>query len=285
MSGALRRPRRGSRRRRLAVALLVCAGGLGLGAAAAGAEPEMSADGWIERMNEALLPGRSMTAKAVLSTTDPSGATNRVDFDFARLTDELGIHRTLIEVTAPDFWKGIVYQIIARPGEPLESWVWSPAVGRLRRIIGVHRTGEFLGSEFTYEDLGLVAPLERRSGEVTKVVEEGKTWVLLVSGPYHYYGRVQSYLDPDTGMPHRIVFYDRDGRRFREERFREIQKFGDHRFPTVIEVKDELTGTSSRLVFHGVKFDVDIPPTLYTESIVRQKLRSGWQPHVPAPAE
>jgi hypothetical protein len=204
-----------------------------------------------------------------------------VECDFARLTDPDGIDRTLIEVTAPEIGKGTLYQIIARPGKPLESWIWSPAVGRLRRIVGIHRTEPFMGSEFTYEDLGLAAPVERGRGEVGEVLEDGRRWIVLESGPYHYYERVQTYLDPGSGIPHRVVFYDRAGSRFREQRFLGIQRIDGYLFPTVIEVEDQHAGTKSRLVFSQVKFDVDIPPTLYTESIIRQKLRRGWQPDVP----
>jgi hypothetical protein len=239
-----------------------------------------SADTWIERMNRSLSPGRSMTAKGVLTTTDSSGASDRVEFDFARLTEE-GTDRTLIEVTAPELEKGTVYQIVARPGKPLESWIWSPSLGRLRRIIGIHRTDAFMGSEFTYEDLSLAAPLERRSGEVGEVVEDGERRIFLESSPYHYYGRVETYLDREAGMPKRVVYFDRAGQRFREQRFLEVQQIGDYLFPTVMEVEDELTGTTSRLVFSLVKFDVGIPPTLYTESIIRQRLRRGEKLDVP----
>lgn len=236
-------------------------------------------------MNDVLLPGTSMTAKVVLTTTDLSGGSDVTEFDFARLTDVEGVDRTLIEVTAPRGWKGTVYQIVARPGKELESWIWSPAVGRLRRITGIHRTDAFLGSEFTYEDLGLAAPRERRSGDVVEVIEDGERWILVDSGAYHYYGGVQTYIDPEVGLPRRVVYFDRAGRRFREQRFLEIEEIGSYRFPTVIEVEDQLTGTKSRMVFGHVKFDVEIPPTLYSESIVRQRLRHGWQPDVPVVVE
>jgi hypothetical protein len=270
-------------RRRLALVgvLLLLAPALPARAGADAAD----ADAWIGRMNEALLPGRSMTAKAVLTTTDPSGAFDRVAFDFARLTDPQGVHRTLIEVTAPESGKGVVYQVIARPGHPLESWVWLPAVGRLRRIVGIHRTDHFLGSEFTYEDVGLAAPSERRRGEVREVTEDGRRWIVLESPPYHYYGRVQTYLDPATGMPQRVVYYDRAGQPFRKQRFEAIREIGGHRFPTEIEIEDNLTGTTSRLVFSHVEFDVEIPVSRYDESIVGRKLRGGWPPDVPAPVE
>lgn len=260
----------------LTLALVAAIGGaaaLGARAKSAGAEPGESADMWIERMNQALLPGRSMTAKAVLTTTDASGASDQVEFDFARLSDQRGVDRTLIEVTAPEVAKGTVLQIVARPGKPLERWIWSPHIGRLRRITGVHRTDFFLGSEFTYEDLGLAAPVERRSGEVSEVTENGKRWILLDSGPYHYYGRVETYLDPEDGMPTRVVYFDRAGQRFREQRFLQIREIGGHRFPMVAEVEDELDGTTSRLVFSNMKFDADLPAARFTESVVRQKLR------------
>jgi hypothetical protein len=125
---------------------------------------------WLERANEALLAGDSLRARARIVTRDGFGGEWIDEFDLLRASYD-GATRTLIEVVAPEVGKGTTYEIVARPGEPVERWVWLPSLRRLRKVIGVRRTDPFLGTEFSYEDLGLVLPAERADGRIRQVGE------------------------------------------------------------------------------------------------------------------
>ena len=191
---------------------------------------------------------------------------------------EIGFHERfllLVQVEAPQEGEGLAYEIVARPCRPLERWAWLPSVRRLRRIVGVRRTDPFLGTEFSYEDLALAAPVERRAGAVRWVDEHGERLVELESPPYHYYERVVTRIDPDTALPRSVYFYDRAGRLFREETFDDVRRIDGRPYPGRITALDRLTGSRSVLVFESIHFDVAIPPERFAESAVRRRLRSG----------
>jgi hypothetical protein len=248
----------------------------------AGAAPEevaqdaLSPARWISRANAALLPGDSMLARAQIVTHDPLGGTSHDVLDMARVS-EGDATRTLIEVEAPEAGAGTTYEIVARPGRPLERWVWLPELRRLRKIFGVQRTDPFLGTEFTYEDLGLALPVERRAGVARRVGEPPHRLLELESPPYHYYSRVVTRIDPATNLPTTVSFYDRAGQLFREQRFGEVRQIDGRPFPTVIAVRDVQTGAYSVLTFQSVRFDVDIPPQRFSESALRRHLRRAGE--------
>ena len=94
------------------------------------------------------------------------------------------------------------------------QWLYLPAYKRVRRIASANRSGRFMGTEFTYEDL-LGDPLEdfsyRYQGEADyrgrKVYRIERTPL----GRYSAYGRQDTFVDEDTLQVVQAVLYDRDG--------------------------------------------------------------------------
>lgn len=258
------------------VSIVSLAASLGGAAPQEAAQEGPSPARWFARVNAALLPGASMLARARIVTHDGLGGTSSEVLDVARAS-EGDATRTLIEVERPQAGEGTTYEIVARPDQPLERWVWLPELRRLRKIVGVQRTDPFLGTEFSYEDLGLALPVERRGGTARWVGEAPHRVVELESPPYHYYSRVVTRIDPTTDLPTTVSFYDGAGELFREEHFEEVREIDGRPFPTKITVRDLQTGAYSVLSFESLRFDVDIPPQRFSESALRKHLRRAGE--------
>jgi hypothetical protein len=251
-------------------ALMLFEPAVGQGADPAPENPE--SEPWIALVDEALLPGDSMLARARIETRDGMGGTSLDVIDIVRASFGTTT-RTLIEVEAPEPGEGVAYERVAEPGKPLERWVWLPEVRRLRRIAGVRRTDPFLGTEFTYEDLGLATPVERRAGDARWIEGSGSRLLELESPSYHYYDRVVTRVDPETNLPTTVSFYDRAGQLYRQQYFEDVRETDGNRFPWRIRVRNRLTGAESVLTFEAVRFGVDVPRERFSESTVRRHLR------------
>jgi len=221
---------------------------------------------WVERMNRALNPGTTMSATVEIRTVwDPHEKGIGLVADYKRRTGPKGM-RVLLVVREPEEARGSAYEVCRAPDGSLERWVWQPFVRRVRRIAGVQRTDPFLGTEFSYEDIGLAIPAERARGEVHRIQEGGRTLVRLDSPPYHYYSRVVTVIDPTTKLPVRVSFFDGAGQRIRVQTFDEVQEIQGHLFPTRIRKRDLVTGAESTLRFLDVRFDSPLPLELFEES-------------------
>lgn len=62
--------------------------------------------------------------------------------------------RLLIRFLFPTDIKGTGFLVLEHPGADDERFLYLPALGRVRRIAGEEKQDSFVGSDFTYEDIG-----------------------------------------------------------------------------------------------------------------------------------
>jgi Outer membrane lipoprotein-sorting protein len=80
--------------------------------------------------------------------------------------------RLLIRFLYPNDIKGTGFLVLEHPGADDERFLYLPALGRVRRIAGEEKQGSFVGSDFTYEDMG-----GRDLADYTyAVVQDAVTW-------------------------------------------------------------------------------------------------------------
>jgi hypothetical protein len=70
--------------------------------------------------------------------------------------DRLGSHgksKTIIKFTSPAEVKGVALLIVNYPDRVSDQWMWTPSLGRDRRIASQDRRTRFFGTDFSFEDL------------------------------------------------------------------------------------------------------------------------------------
>jgi outer membrane lipoprotein-sorting protein len=251
----------------LAVALtLVC------GRSSLAATDDLGTPGsWIDRMEKALWPAKTVSADVSLESSDEVGRGVDTRIKLARAQDDSRV-RTQLRVIDPPESVGTVYEVTSVEGKPIERWVYLPAVRRLRNLIGTRRTDSFLGSEFTYEDLDIAAPRESEWKRVERVEETGGHPLMKVtSAPYSYYERVETLIDPTTALPVRVSFFDRAGELYKTESFGEMHTVAGHPMPTRIEMDDVQTGAKSVLQLSNVRLSEPIDENTFSESPIHKR--------------
>ncbi len=72
------------------------------------------------------------------------------------ITERLGSYgnsKTVIRFTSPAEVKGVALLVINHPDRASDQWMWTPAVGRDRRVALQDRATRFFGTDFSFEDL------------------------------------------------------------------------------------------------------------------------------------
>jgi hypothetical protein len=64
-----------------------------------------------------------------------------------------GNSKAVIRFTAPAEVKGVALLIVNHPDRASDQWMWTPAIGRDRRIALQDRSTRFFGTDFSFEDL------------------------------------------------------------------------------------------------------------------------------------
>jgi hypothetical protein len=64
-----------------------------------------------------------------------------------------GASKAVIRFTAPADVKGVAILIVNHPDRASDQWMWTPSIGRDRRIALQDRSTRFFGTDFSFEDM------------------------------------------------------------------------------------------------------------------------------------
>ena len=95
------------------------------------------------------------------------------------------------------------------------QWLYMPAFKRIKRIASRNRTGRFMGTEFTYEDLAGEKINDFRYRYLGIRKYRGKNVYYIERIPvsrYSGYSLQKTFVDPKTYQVLKIIYYDRKGR-------------------------------------------------------------------------
>src|SRR5262245_21541193 len=70
--------------------------------------------------------------------------------------ERIGSHgnsKSVLRFSAPPEVKGVALLVVNHPDRSSDQWMWTPAVGRERRIALQDRSQRFFGTDFSFEDL------------------------------------------------------------------------------------------------------------------------------------
>jgi hypothetical protein len=244
------------------------------------AEEPLEADAWITRTRGALAPS-PMSGRADVHVRDARGREFDFTVEWLRPVVDASGRRTLFEMREPGTPESVVSQLVEAPGEPLVNWVFDLQSRRFVRYRGLLATDRFAGTLFRFEDLALADPEGRRGGEARWHESGGRRLVRLESGPYHYYARVVTFIDPASALPVRVEFYDHTGTRIREESFEEVREWNGRPFPSRLLARDLVTGEETSLTVKQVLF-APVRDSSLDLGLISDRLRRGLDP-VPVP--
>lgn len=158
--------------------------------------------------------------------------------------------------------------------DPDDQWLFLPAIKRVKRISSVNKSGSFVGSEFSYEDL-VSTEVDRYTynylrdepcGDQTCFVVERKP-VYEHSG----YTRLVTWIDQAEYRVMKIDFYDRKDSLLKTMNFTDYKQYLDkywraHQF----FMENHQTGKSTLLEFDDYEFRIDVSASDFTSSRLKR---------------
>jgi outer membrane lipoprotein-sorting protein len=112
----------------------------------------------------------------------------------------------------PNDVKGTAFLSYTHALKPDEQWLYLPALKRVKRISSSNKSGPFMGSEFSYEDLSSQEVEKYSYNYLRDESVDGKDCFVIERFPAYKhsgYTRLVTWLDKETYRPLKIEFYDR----------------------------------------------------------------------------
>jgi hypothetical protein len=254
----------------VAVVLLV-----GLCATASiGAAPDVQTI--VDRMKSSFEPDRPSVRnlKMVVSTEGGDAAAWTARQGRTKRTDGSWM---VLAMLAPAEVRGVALLVHETPAGPDEQWMYLPAVRRVRKIIPVARYQSFLGSDFTYADLGFVSrgPAYRLIGTVER---DGKSAYEIEEIPREnwHYARIRTWVAVDTWVPVRREFYDPANVLWKVETFDDVQSIDGIPTPHLVRMEDRQAGGWSELRTSDVRFGAELPDEIFSPKNLPEILTSPF---------
>jgi hypothetical protein len=189
--------------------------------------------------------------------------------------------RTLIVLLEPEGLQNNALLIGHRGDGEATLWISAPALPRVRGITPVDAYERFLRTDFTYSDLGFVPRRstyrffgeEQLAGVRAYKLEE-------VPRDQWYYSRILTWVATDSLLPLRREYYDLAGQLWKTEVFEQVTVIDGVPTPLQIRMQDLQQGTTTELQLREVRFDVDLPDTLFQPQRLHEVAPSPlWQPY------
>src|SRR5262245_9915007 len=188
--------------------------------------------------------------------------------------------RTLIRFTAPNDIKGTAFLVWEHPNAEDERFLYLPALGRARRIASEETQGSFVGSDFTYEDIG-----GRELESYTyRLIGDRATWTAADGSVHKVYTlesrsrdasarfpRVVSLVRQDNFVIVKADIYNKRDEIQKTYEVRRLEKTDGYWTALEMRMTDLLARTSTELVMEGVEYDVG----LTADHFSRRELERG----------
>ena len=209
-----------------------------------------------------------ITMKANFQVYDNQGHNAKKEFILRRLGSP-GDSKTEVVFTGPKEVRGVVLLSINQPGISERQYVYTPATQRVRSVVPQERSARFIGTDFTYEDIGerVLSESTYRTISDGEVIDGHKTYkveAMPVDASRSQYKLVYFWVAKDVPV---IVFaemYDAQGHKVRVMHTTDLKREGGIWGARHTEMRTVTDGTRTVLTIDSVKFNTKPDEKLFT---------------------
>jgi hypothetical protein len=203
--------------------------------------------------------------KMVLVASDTAQAVRKFRFSSLEVT---GGYRSMLVFEWPGDIRDAALLTHSKSAGTDSQWVYLPASRRVKRISTTSRSGSFLGSEFSYEDL-IDQNLDKFSYRFIKT--EGccnlvERLPLFKSG----YSKQIVWFDTESNLVSRIDYYDRRGAKVKSMSVSGHTRHGQVWRPNAMHMVNFLTRKSTTLTWSNYRFGLALNPGDFSASALRR---------------
>lgn len=188
-----------------------------------------------------------------------------------------GEGKGLIEFLAPADVEGTTFLTLEENGQE-NMWLFLPAVGNVRKIASHMKTGSFMGTDFSYNDISVIGGSSYRKDYKSSLEEEvsyqGDECYLLETNPTKDeigYSKMKMWVRKSDYIPLKLEFYDKDEELLKVMKNSNIKNIDGHLTPQKITMENVQQETKTILSLDEVEYDIEIPDNIFTTRYMKRE--------------
>jgi outer membrane lipoprotein-sorting protein len=209
-----------------------------------------------------------ITMKANFQVYDNQGHNTKKEFILRRLGSP-GDSKAEVVFTNPKEIRGVVLLSINQPGISERQYVYTPATQRVRSVVPQERSARFIGTDFTYEDIGerVLSEYTYRTLGDNEVIDGHKCFKVEatpVDASRSQYKVVYIWVAKDVPVILFAEMYDAQGQKVRVLHATDLKREGGIWGARRTEMRTVADGTRTVLTIDSVKFNTKPDEQLFT---------------------
>ena len=216
----------------------------------------------------------NFTANLTMTLRNKRGQESKRDLRLRVIEVENDGNRTIFVFDRPRNVKGTGFLVHAHKTGPDDQWLYLPALKRVKRISSSKRSGSFMGSEFSYEDMGAVE-VEKFTHRFVREEACGKLQCFVLErvpkSKDSGYSRQLVWLDREELRNIRVQYFDRRDKHLKTMVVEDYRKYLDRFWRAGnISMTNHLTGKSTVLNWKDYKFGTDLDVGDFTQTALKR---------------
>lgn len=185
------------------------------------------------------------------------------------------VDRSLMQFTEPADIKGTSFLLLDdQKNNQEDMYLYLPALGAVRKISGSQKNGSFVGSDLTYNDIGIFSGAnfsDNYQAEITAEEEEIIELRLEIIDPDIDYSYGRMWVRKDLWLGQKIEYYDQQEELIKVINLSDFDEIDGNRLARRIEVENVQKGSRTILKMLEVDFDPELDPNIFTTRYLQRQ--------------
>lgn len=228
---------------------------------------------WIEQY-EKQMEADDQQVELTMQLFSKNGNLRERKLRWSTMEDDEGLSSSYIVFYAPADIEGTAFLSIERGSGDEDQWLYLPVLRRSRRISSNEKSSSFMGSDFSYADIGN----ENTENSTYKLIEsltgDGGPEIKVIEACYSSEDKIKEtgyakriiFIDTSNSMMIKTDYYNTNDEHVKQLKCSDIKvvdktsKLRAHRY----EMKDLEKGTSTVLLFRNYQINRGLDPDIFT---------------------
>jgi outer membrane lipoprotein-sorting protein len=220
--------------------------------------------------------GKDMSGVLTMTLIDAKGkerirSIRQISASFGSTDKKLMVFQSPADVRGTSFmnWS------YAEQGKADDQWIYLPALKRVKRISSEGRGDNFMGSDFTYDDLGdrqVAEDAHKLTG--SESVDAEACWVVesVPKDPKDLYSRTLTWVSKEKNVGLKRDYYDQRGTLLKTLRISSVESVSGVWVIKKTEMRNVQKNTVTRMEFSEVRIDSGLADDDFTERAMTRGL-------------
>ena len=218
----------------------------------------------MKKVDDVIVP-KDMKSGMKMNLIDNKNQIRQRDLKVFRISDA----KMMMWFLNPADVKGTCFLKIANVDRDDDMWIYLPALGKVRRIASSAKNGSFMGSDFTFEDMG-DRKLKDYSYKLlkTETIDGKQCWVVESTpnaGVSTDYSKIISWIWQDADMSVKEEFYNKKGT-LKKIKTTELAKIKTYWVPKKNVMQDLSVNHKTEILFDKIEVDTGVDESMFDQN-------------------